>query len=147
MSVTFEEHWFAQGRFQNAYKGTWTQPRKKKGQECVVKEKKDVYTWNSTDWNTSLEIREEAQKLADSFIASLKPPCPVSFAAVYVHQVVQKDSSSGPNLHEQVLVEDFIPGSYKKWCNNYGFISDEAKTTDIMMPAFMHCMELGSHGR
>ena len=140
MSVDFEEHCFAQGRFRYAYKGTWIEPQDKKGQKCVVKEKKDAYAWKLTDWDTSLKIREKAQELADNFNFSLEPPppCPVSFAALYVHQVVEQDSSSGPKLHEHVLVEDFIPGNYKKWCSNYGFISEEAKTTAIMMPAFMH---------
>ena len=141
MSVDFEEHCFAQGRFRYAYKGTWIEPQDKKGQKCVVKKKKTHIAWKLTDWDTSLEIREKAQELADNFNFSLEPPFNyslVSFAALYVHQVVEKDSSSGPKLYEHVLVEDFIPGNYKKWCNNYGFISEEAKTTAIMMPAFMH---------
>ena len=117
MSVDFEEHCFAQGRFRYAYKGTWIEPQDKKGQKCVVKKKKTHIAWKLTDWDTSLEIREKAQELADNFNFSLEPPFNfslVSFAALYVHQVVEKDSSSGPKLYEHVLVEDFIPGNYSR---------------------------------
>ena len=136
--VTFESQKFAEGRFQNAYKGTWTNPRERIGQKCVVKEKKNTCTWNLTDWETSVKIQKKAQELAGSFNVSLKPSHPVSFTEVDVLKVVESNPLSGPRLHEYVLVEDFIPGNFKKWCNNYGFISDEAKTTAITMPAFMH---------
>ena len=136
--ATFESQKFAEGRFRNAYKGTWTNPPGRRGRKCVVKEKKDTYTWNPTDWDTSVKIQKKAQELAGSFNFSLKPSHPVSFTKVDVLKVVESNPLSGPRLHECVLVEDFIPGSFKKWCNNYGFISDEAKTTAITMPAFMH---------
>ena len=136
--ATFESQKFAEGRFRNAYKGTWIKPLEKQGQKCVVKEKKDTYTWNPTDWATSEKIQKKAQELAGSFNVSLKPSHPVSFTDVDVLQVVESNSLPGPRLHEYVLVEDFIPGNFKKWCSNYGFISDEAKNTAITMPAFMH---------
>ena len=136
--ATFESQKFAEGRFRNAYEGTWLNPPERKGQKCVVKEKKDTYTWNPTDWDTSVKIHKKAQELAGSFNVSLKPSHQISFTEVDVLQVVEIDSLSGPRLNEYVLLEDFIPGNFKKWCNNYGFISDEAKTTAIMMPAFMH---------
>ena len=65
--ATFESQKFAEGRFRNAYKGTWTNPQERRGRKCVVKEKKDTYTWNPTDWDTSLKIQKKAQELADSF--------------------------------------------------------------------------------
>ena len=136
--ATFESQKFAEGRFRNAYEGTWLNPPERKGQKCVVKEKKDTYTWNPTDWDTSVKIHKKAQELAGSFNVSLKPSHQISFTEVDVLQVVESDSLSGPRLNEYVLVEDFIPGNFKKWCNNYGFISEEAKTTAITMPAFMH---------
>ena len=141
MSVVFQENWFAQGRFRNAYKGTWITPLEKLGQQCVVKKKRDTCTLNLTDWDTSVKIQKKAQEFAGSFNISFSigPTHPVSFAEVYIHRVVQScNSLFGPRFNECVLVEDFIPGNFKKWCNNYGFISDEAKTTAITMPAFMH---------
>ena len=141
MSVVFQENWFAQGRFRNAYKGTWITPLEKMGQQCVVKKKKDTCAWHLTDWDTSVKIQKKAQEFAGSFNNSFSvgPTHPVTFPDVYIHRVVQTcNSLFGPRLNECVLVEDFIPGDFKKWCNNYGFISEEAKTTDIMMPAFMH---------
>ena len=135
--VTFENQWFAEGRFRYAYRGTWITPEKR-GWKCVVKERKDVYTWKATDWDTSVKIQQEAQKLAKGFNNSLKPSHPISFTEVVVHIVTEQPYSSGPRLDEYVIVEDFIPGNFTKWCNNYGFISQEAKTTAITMPGFMH---------
>ena len=133
--IIFESQKFAEGRFRNAYKGTWINPLEKQGQKCVIKEKKDTYTWNPTDWDTSVKIQKKAQELAGSFNRSSYQ---ISFAEVDVLPVLKNDSPSGPRRGEHVLVEDFIPGNFKKWCSNYGFISDEAKTTAITMPAFMH---------
>ena len=135
--VTFDNQWFAEGRFRYAYRGTWKTPEKL-GKKCVVKEKKDVYTWKATDWDISVKIQEEAEKLAKDFNNSLKPSHPISFTEVKVHIVIEQPYTSGPRLNEYVIVEDFIPGNFKKWCNNYGFISQEAKSTAITMPAFMH---------
>ena len=83
--ATFESQKFAEGRFRNAYKGTWTKPRERRGRKCVVK---DTYTWNPTDWDTSVKIQKKAQELAGSFSVSLKPSHPVSFTDVDVLKVV-----------------------------------------------------------
>ena len=132
---------FAEGRFRYAYMGTWITPEKM-GQKCVIKKRKDMCTWQATDWDIPIKIQKEAQKLAKVFNESQKPTCsrPISFTEVEVQIVTCKIQpySSGPRLHEYVTVEDFIPGNFVKWCNNYGFISQEAKTTAITMPAFMH---------
>ena len=48
------------------------------------------------------------------------------------------DPEATPRVGESVIVEEYIEGNFKKWCNNYGFISPEAETTAISMPAFMH---------
>ena len=29
-------------------------------------------------------------------------------------------TSANPRLNEYVVVEDYIPGGYTKWCNKYG---------------------------
>ena len=138
MEATFEDNKFAEGRFRNAYMGTWTSPRDKVGQKCVVKERKDVYTMRTTDWDTAVKIQGEAAELAASFNDSLDLNRPISFTEVNVLKVVESNSQQGPRLNEYVIVEDFISGNFKKWCNNYGFISQEARSTAITMPAFMH---------
>ena len=56
-STTFNRHHFAEGRFRLAYKGTYTSGPKE-GEECVVKENKESYTWNSTDWDMTIEIQK-----------------------------------------------------------------------------------------
>ena len=98
--ATFESQKFAEGRFRNAYEGTWLNPPERKGQKCVVKEKKDTYTWNPTDWDTSVKIQKKAQELAGSFKLSSHQ---ISFAEVDVLQVLKTESLSGPRLNEFLL--------------------------------------------
>ena len=131
-SGTFDSKHFAEGRFRLAYKGEYTAPPEKAGQKCVVKEQKDNYTWNATDWDMTLKLQEEAQKLAKGFNKFSSTDHPISFTDVVVWIVTK--STGRPKLNEYVVVEDYIPGTYKKWINNYGYISDESKS----MPAFAH---------
>ena len=49
----------------------------------------------------------------------------------------------GPKLYEFVCVEDYIPGEFTKWCNNYGYISPSSE----LMPAFMHWSWVNSGGQ
>lgn len=55
--------------------------------------------------------------------------------------------SNGPKLNEYVIAEDYITGTFKKWCNNYGYIHPEAENTAISMPAFMHWSWVQSSGQ
>ena len=61
--VEWESEKFAEGRFRYAIRGTWLRPREKQGQKCVVKHLKSSYTWNKTDWDTTVKIYEEAEEL------------------------------------------------------------------------------------
>ena len=97
------------------------------GRVCVVKEMKDNYSWNEVDWNDTVKINERAKDLAARFTS--RTP------AVYVMRVTNAPCPhTRPKLHEYVTCEDYIPGPFKKWCNNYGYISDEY----TILPAFMH---------
>ncbi len=49
----------------------------------------------------------------------------------------KKSNSSRPKLNEHVIVEDYIPGEFKKWLNNYGYVSNEVSFA-IAMPDFAH---------
>ena len=147
-TATFESQPFAEGRFRYAYMGTWQTPEKL-GQKCVIKKRKDMCAWQATDLAIPVNIQEEAQKLARGFNEALRPTCshPISFTEVKVHIVNRQPYSSGPRLNEYVTAEDFIPGNFVKWCNNYGFISQEAKTIAILMPAFMHWSWVHTRGQ
>ena len=57
------------------------------------------------------------------------------FFEITVHNVTSTDDSR-PKLGESVIVEEYIAGDFKKWCSNYGFISEESYAQ--CMPAFMH---------
>ena len=146
--VEWQNPRFAEGRFRNAYMGTWIRPREKEGQKCVVKERKDTYTWKGTDWKVSENIVKKAQELAAGFNSFSKTDRPISFTDVQVIKVVmQRDPNATPKLDEHVIVENYIYGDFKKWCNNYGFISDEAIKTASSMPAFMHWSWVHTQGQ
>ena len=145
--ATFENTRFAQGRFRNAYMGMWTEPPEKAGKQCVVKERKDSYTWKSTDWDTAVKINKKAQELAAGFNSFASPNRRLSYTDVDVYRVTYTpDPTSRPKLDEYVIVEEYLPGEFKKWCNNYGYISSEAEHSAICMPAFMHWSWVHTNG-
>ena len=132
-SCTFEHTSFAEGRFRLAYKGKMTSPPALAGQKIVVKESKDSYTWKSTDWDKAVEIHKAAKTMASSFNRVHNCTLSIRYVDIDVF-VVTTSGSSGPQLHEHVLVEDYLPGTFTKWCNNYGYISSSSE----LLPAFMH---------
>ena len=137
--INFESKHFAEGRFRRAYLGTWQKPISKRGQLCVVKELKDEFTWKPSDWDTTKLIQGKAQQMAEGFNAYSNTNYPVRFTDIEVMQVTRNDDPEATlRVGESVIVEEYIEGKFKKWCSNYGFISQEAKTTAISMPAFMH---------
>ena len=137
MSTEFKETSFAEGRFRRAYMGKHTSPPKKAGQKCVVKELKESHTWKATDWDSTLEVHKEAQRLAEGFNKYSRSNYPISFTDVCVQRVTSQDSNKTPKLNEYVIVEDYIPGEFKKWINNYGYVSPEVSFA-LSMPAFAH---------
>ena len=133
--ATFEPQSFAEGRFRRAYRGTWTAPPSEAGHPCVVKELKEGFTWKPTDWDTTVKIYERAKELAAPFNAEIHTNKPISFTDVHVMQVVSRsEPNKRPWLNEYVTCEDFIPGDFKKWCNNYGYIDTQSSS----LHAFMH---------
>lgn len=139
--VEWEGEKFAEGRYRYAIKGTWLRPREKEGQNCVVKHMKSSYTWQKTDWDTTVKIYKEAEELAKGFNKFSGTTHPIHFTEVIVIKCLyKKDPSSpnGPRLDEYCTTEDFLFGTFKKWVNNYGAYTDETLSTATSMPAFMH---------
>ena len=136
--ATFCNTSFAEGRFRRAYMGEYTAPWEKAGQKCVVKELKENYTWESRDWDSTIEVHKEAQRLAEQFNLYQPTTRPINFTNVGVWRVTkQPDPYKRPRLNEYVIVEDYIPGEFKKWLNNYGYVSPEVSFAKAM-PAFAH---------
>ena len=134
-SVKFNLNKFAEGRFRNVHMGKWVRPKSKEGKQCVVKHLKDSYTWKQTDWDITEKIYKEAKELADQFNSSTKTRKPIIFTDVSVMKCQKTDpTSAAPRLNEYFVVEDFIPGQYVKWCNNYGCWPCSAQN----MQAFVH---------
>jgi hypothetical protein len=143
--VLFDTNSFSEGSFQRAYFGIYTAPwapPEKAGLKCVVKELKYSCTWNPNDWYSTVKIQQESQRLADGFnqYYSTRFPnsisFPIRFTDVQIQQVIFKQPplTTRPLLSEFVTVEDYIPGQFKKWVNNCGYVSDEF----MSMPAFAH---------
>ena len=130
----FDAYHFAEGRFRLAYKGTYTAPPSKIGKKCVVKKMKDTFTWKPTDWKETLSILETSKHLASGFNSFSNTNKPVKFADVEIKQVTQVADDTRVRLNEYLTVEEYIPGDYIKWCNNYGAID----TRSTSMPAFVH---------
>ena len=140
--TSFEADPFAEGRFRYAYKGEWMAPPSKANQSCVVKKFKDTYTWERTGWDTTVKIYSRAKELAQVFGRGLE------FTDCSVHKITESsDKPRGPRLNEFVVVEDYLEGTYKKWCNNYGSVSPEARGVDHDLPAFMHWSWIRSKGQ
>ena len=139
--VKWEGERFAEGRFRYAIKGTWVRPREKQGQNCVVKHLKSSYTWQKTDWDTTVKIHKEAEELAKEFNKFSQTNNPIHFTEVVVIKCLYRKNPSNPNgprLDEYCTTEDFLAGNFKKWVNNYGIYSEETVSTATSMPAFMH---------
>ena len=133
--ATFNATPFAEGRFRRAYKGEWTAPPRDAGRVCVVKELKSGYTWKPTDWDETIKINDQAKELADEFNEQVHTNKPITYSEVHRLRITRRSNpNTGPKLNEYVTCEDYIPGNFKKWCNNYGYISAESTS----LPAFMH---------
>ena len=145
MGTTFDSTPFAEGRFRLAYKGIYTAPPSKTGRKCVVKENKDSYTWKSTDWDKTTEIYDLSRGMAASYNQEHNCTLSIRYVDISVQRVISPkfNTQSGPSQNEYVLVEDYIPGEFTKWCNNYGYISPSSK----LMPAFMHWSWVNSGGQ
>ena len=110
----------------------------------MVKKNKDSYTWQSTDWQVTEEIYEKSIELAKEFNQVHNCTISIEFAGFSVHRVINSSgTASGPKLNEYVFVEDYLPGTFTKWCNNYGYISPASD----LMPAFMHWSWVHSKGQ
>ena len=146
-TFVFETTPFAEGRFRLAYKGVYTSPPQKEGGNCVVKRNKDSFAWNSTDWNQTIQIYDLSRSLASAFSPTCNGVASIRYVDVSVYPVTSVGGSISVahhvRLNEFVCVEDYIPGYFTKWCNNYGGISPSSE----LMPAFMHWSWVSSRGQ
>ena len=135
IQVRFETNHFAEGRFRKAYRGIYENPPNKRGNRAVVKRNKECCIWNPRDFNITVNMSKEAQRFAQVFNSLSRTTCPLTFTDI---NVISFTNHPDFQLYESFTVEDYIPGTFQKWCNNFGFISSAAKNTDPSMPAFMH---------
>ncbi|XP_011405049.1 PREDICTED: alpha-protein kinase vwkA-like [Amphimedon queenslandica] len=138
--TTFESEPFAQGRFRYAFKGHYTKHPTKCGQSCVVKKFKDNYVWEPKGWDSTVKIYTKAQEYTSGFGRGLE------FTECETGIVTKVGSSTKVKLDEYTVNEDYLEGNYIKWCNNYGYVSSEARGVDSILTAFMHWSWVKSKG-
>ena len=134
---------FAQGRFRYAYKGKWTNNYPKKaGQDCVVKKFKDSYTQDISGWEITVKMQTKAQEMAK------KSGCKIEYTDCDVIRCIgSNDAAASVRMNEYVAAEDYLEGDFIKWCNNYGYVSQEARGADHILLAFMHWSWVQSKGQ
>ena len=52
--------------------------------------------------------------------------------------ITKVGKSTKTKVHEVVANEEYLEGTFVKWCNNYGYASSEARGVDQILTAFMH---------
>ena len=140
--VEFEAHPFAEGRFKVAFKGTFLAPPSKAGMACVVKRNKNSDKWDPTNSGKATVIHEKAEAAAKSYSEVLTNNhynCSIRYTNL---TGVPVPKVGNPHLSEHMLVEEYLPGEFTKWTNNFGFISPN----NYLMPAFMHWSWCNSGG-
>ena len=141
-SVRFDDSKpYAEGRFRSAYLGQWIAPESKAGQKCVVKKFTNSYTWEPTGWDTTIKMYDKCREYASAFGRNIE------FVDCSCGKMQESSNAPrGPHLNEYVTHETYLEGDFKKWCNNYGSVSPEARGVDGILTAFMHwtwCMSKG----
>ncbi|XP_011409522.1 PREDICTED: alpha-protein kinase vwkA-like [Amphimedon queenslandica] len=131
---------FAEGRFRYAFKGRYTEHPTKCGQSIVVKKFKDNYIWELKGWDSTLKIYSKAQEYALGFGRGLE------FTTCETGIVTKVGTSTKVKVNEYTVLEDYLEGKYIKWCNNYGYVSTEARGVDQILTAFMHWSWIRSKG-
>ena len=137
--IDFETEMFAQGRFRLAYMGTWVRPKSREGQKCVVKHLKESYTWKPSDWDTTIKVYDVARNFAQGFSRFTNAKRTIKFVDVHVMKCLSSHGqiNHGPKRKEYNVVEEYIPGRYTKWCNNFNYWNDTESSTAYMQ-AFSH---------
>ena len=110
--------------------GTCVKEREKGGREGA---QGHVYAESVGLGPATKTLHQKASELAQGFNSFSRTNCPIRFTDVDTGRVYTNPGAH-PKVGEYVIVEDYIEGDYKKWCNNYGFVSTES----FSMPAFMH---------
>ena len=141
----FEPEPFAQGRFRYAYKARWTEySSKPAGTTCVVKKFKDTYTYESSAWDNTILMYSRSKEMASRFGHKLEY---TSCERVHVVGDYKCDGPRTPHPNEYMVLEDYLEGEFFKWCNNYGYVSNEARGVDCILPAFMHWTWVQNQGQ
>ena len=136
----FDAEPFAQGRFRYAFKGHYTKHPTKCGQSIVMKKFKDSYVWEPKGWESTIKIYSKAQEYASGFGRGLE------FTKCELGTVIKAGNCTKVKVNEYTVNEDYLEGKYIKWCNNYGYVSSEARGVDQILTAFMHWSWIRSKG-
>ena len=137
----FDAEPFAEGRFRYAFKGHYTKHPTKQGQRLVVKKFKNSYCWEQNGWDETLKIYSRAKEYASGFGNGIE------FTECEIGLITEVGSSTKTLINEYTINEDYLEGEFTKWCNNYGYVSSEARGVDSILTSFMHWSWIRSKGR
>ena len=122
------------GRFRKAYRGEIIAPSHLKGIGIVSKKMIGQTLMTPNSWDQTIQLTDRARELVKKF--NQLHSTDITFTQVHEFTVTAGD---GPEvrLGEKLGVEDYIPGYFQKFCNNYGYIRKPCKHGDVMS-GFMH---------
>ncbi len=129
--VQFSSQPFAEGTCQYAYRGKLLSPG---NMDVVVKKFKDEFANYRQDWRFSVNTSKKAEELARKFNVTTGTNRPIHFNIPF--PMKRNDSPLSLFYQEWVVVEPYIPGVFKKWLSNAGWVNTEEITTSL--PAFTH---------
>eukprot|EP01083_Nonionella_stella_P030595 83858_1 len=136
VTEVFKSKPFAQGAFRYAYSGL-INGGARRGDKVVIKKWKSRHVFDGNFWDSDLKCYEKAKELIDIWNAMdnkteiyeisipRKRICTTRKAKCEDHEV---------DLDEYVLVEDYLPGDFKKWNSNSGYVKSRSAT----IQAFCH---------
>ncbi len=142
VSGSFEKTPYAEGRYRLVFKGVYESPVHKQGNGCILKMEKSLSIRSTSDYKTTLQIHKLAKRLAEEFNKERISPKTLEYVDIDACIVEAAKYLGGPENYAY-LIEDFIPGNFMKWCNNFGYVSDDSTT----LPAFMHWTFIRTKGR
>lgn len=130
---TCTEEVFATGGTRVVYRGVMAD-----GVEVVVKKFATEHPMNAEFWTSDIDGVAIAQQMAAAWnqLAIASKPIVFLEPVVYYKSEDQRSSRAMP-VGERVLIEPYVPGEFKKYNSNSGWVCDAADGGD-MLQAFSH---------
>lgn len=144
-SATFEREPFGQGAFRYAFKGRLHGHGPRDNELCVVKVFKEKHADEFSIYRPDISLYKRANLFAQDFNKlgferKIRFPTPLvarmdSHGGFRVLFLFKRKDTRYVARNEKVFIEKFLPGTYQKFNNNFGF---EDEKSSSLLPAFTH---------